>query len=326
MKLTNKSGLDKRWVKMAEKLYNTHPKFGNDKFSVTELLKSEKQIALRRIHDDEIEVDIQRVFPILIGTACHEALAEVTQEDEELKEEWIAEDRLEMELTPGITISGGFDALEKTTWELHDQKFTKLPKIELSAKGEDDEWFRQLTLYSILIENKFGRKPLVGYITAGAKDHSYLRYRSKKKECAKSGKDIDYPEYPIRILKFELNDPIKSKMVWEEAKDKALRVKDILDGNIEPAPCTFGEMWCKEDWAIMKPNSQRAYRAFFSETDALEFYTKLAKKDEYKIYHRVSEPNNCACFCPCVQFCEQGKKALDMEPICEDVTDEILPF
>lgn len=316
MKLTNVTGLDERWVEVAEQLFNNHPKFENNKFSVTELLKSEKQVVLQRRHDDEIEIDIQRAFALLEGTAFHEIVERVTTESEKLKNKWLVEQRLEKEIAPGIFISGGFDALNRETWTLHDQKNTKLAAIEKAKDGTDDKWFRQLVLYSILIEMESGDKPTEGYITAMAKDHSYIKAKN----------DADYPKYPVQVIKFDLSNPVESKIIWEEAKDKAIRIKDILDNNLEPAPCTYADMWCDENWAIMKPNAKRALKKFDNPMMALEEYMKMDKKEEYRIYHRVSDPNNCACYCPCAQFCEQGKKALEMESICEDVTDEILPF
>lgn len=316
MKLTNVTGLDERWVEVAEQLFNNHPKFENNKFSVTELLKSEKQVVLQRRHDADIEIDIQRAFALLEGTAFHEIVERVTTESEALKNKWLVEQRLEYEIADGIFVSGGFDALHKETWTLHDQKNTKLAAIEKAKDGNDDKWFRQLTLYSILIEMAYGKKPTKGYITAMAKDHSYI----------KAMNDSSYPKYPVQIIEFDLSNPVERKMIWEEAKDKAMRIKEILDNNLEPAPCTYSDMWCDENWAIMKPDAKRALKKFDSPTKALDEYMKMDKRDDYRIYHRVSDPNNCACYCPCFQFCEQGKKALEIESICKDVTDEILPF
>ena len=48
MRLTNRTGLPEPVLLMAERYVNSHPTFDDNKYSVTELLKSIRQIVLSR--------------------------------------------------------------------------------------------------------------------------------------------------------------------------------------------------------------------------------------------------------------------------------------
>ena len=317
MKLTNESGLHPIFVELADKLLNEHPDAQPNKFFVTELAKSEKQIVLQRRHEHEIERDVQRACALIEGTAFHSLLEEIAKKH---PDKYISEKRIEMELAPGITISGQFDMLDKETWEIIDYKNTKMAAIDKAESGNDWKWFNQAMIYSILIGHEFNDKPrpIKARFLAMAKDHSFV----------KASSDPSYPKYPMREVVFDLSDPVEAGSILEAYRYKAIRVKELLENGLEPNECTYDDMWCTEDWAIMKPDAKKAHKCFDNPDKALEYYMSLdeSSRDKMRIYHRISDATNCKAYCPCAEFCEQGKKARDMEKIVEDVTDAIIPF
>ena len=308
MRLTNKTNLPLPLVRIAEGLVNNHPVFRNDCFSVTELLKSEQQIVLSRRHADEIEMDVQDTFSMWNGTAIHSLLEDCADRDR-----YITEMRLEEDFD-GVRISGGFDLMDKATWTLYDYKTCKVAGYQSAASGTEDKWVRQLYAYADLIEKHFGRRPKQGVIIAMMTDHSKIKAQTV------SG----YPSNPIEIISWTLEDPELQAEYKAEREEKARRLKGILNGGTSPSPCTYGDMWCKEDYALMKEGAKRASKCFDSESDAREY---LEANPGYRLYHRVSDFVNCKNYCQCRDFCPQWKAMQKHESLCEDITDnEFIPF
>ncbi len=314
MKLTNKTGLPNNLVVLAEWLLNSHPKFENNRFSVTELLKSEQQIVLQRRFDDEIVIDVQDTFPLWEGTAIHSLLEQFTSKDD-----YIAEERLEMEIAPDIFISGAFDCLNKNTWELIDYKNTKIPSVQDALQGKDDKWLNQMYFYALLIESKYRKRPQKATIVGMCKDHSKV----------KASTTTGYQQYPIQQVVFDLMDSERATQMVEEYSTKAKRLKEVLDKNLEPSPCTYGDMWCKEDYAIMKIGGSRAIPngVFDNADEAYAKWASLTNPEQYRIYHRVSNPTNCQLYCNCRDICPQWQKFKNDDiSLTEDVTEKIIPF
>lgn len=314
MKVTNRTNLPKPLVDLAEELVNNHPVFENNRFSVTELLKSEQQIVLQRRMAEEIEMDVQDTFALWEGTAIHKLM-----EDTFPDEDYITEERSEVEISPNLFISGGFDCLKKDSWELIDYKNTKIPAINDALAGKDDKWRFQLYFYALLIERKYGKRPEKGTIIAMAKDFSRV----------KASTQAGYPQEPVQPIVYDLMDNETATEVFAFYKDKAESVYKVLANNEEPSPCTFGDMWCDENWAIIKKGGSRAIPGgvFDNPNDAYNHWCTLPDRANLRIWHRVKEPTNCRYYCSCRDFCKQWQsiKNNDMS-ISEDVTDKIIPF
>ncbi len=314
MKVTNKTNLPQPLVDLAERLVNNHPVFENNKFSVTELLKSEQQIVLNRRHADEIEMDVQDTFALWEGTAIHSLMEDTFPTDE-----YITEERVDIEISPNIFVSGGFDCLKKDTWELIDYKNTKVPAINDAIAGKDDKWLKQLYFYALLIEKKYQRRPEKGTIIAMAKDHSKIKAQTM----------AGYLENPVQPIQYDLMDAETATEVFIFYKEKAESVYKVLVNNEEPAPCTYGDMWCNEDWAIIKRGGSRAISGgvFDNPNDAYNHWCTLKDRANHRIWHRVKEPTNCKYYCSCSEFCKQWQAIKDKDlSVCEDVTDKIIPF
>lgn len=308
MRLTNKTDLPLSIVKVAEKLVNNHPVFRDDCFSVTELLKSEQQVILARRHAEEIEMDVQDTFSMWNGTAIHALLEEAADKDK-----YLTEMRLE-ETFGDVSISGGFDLLDKETWTLYDYKTCKVAGYNSNLNGGEDKWIRQLYAYADLIEKKFGRRPMKAVIIAMMTDHSKIKAQTLS----------DYPKNPIAMITWSLDNPEMAAEFRADREDKAKRFMEILKEGTSPAPCSYGDMWCKEDYAVFKKGAKRATKCFDSESDAREY---LKANPELRLYHRVSDFVNCRNYCQCSPFCAQWKEIKDRDAVCEDITDrEYIPF
>ena len=55
MELTNTTGIPRPIFNVLNRWYNNHPESKQYEFTATEVLKSSKQILLRRLHDKEVE-------------------------------------------------------------------------------------------------------------------------------------------------------------------------------------------------------------------------------------------------------------------------------
>lgn len=305
MRLTNTTGLPDTLVRVAEKLANNHPAFDRSKYSATELLKSERQIVLGRRFADQIEMDVQDTFSMWNGTAIHALL----ESEANGIEGYEPERRLEAEFD-GITLSGQYDLYETATDTIIDYKTSKVANIDKNRTLKEDKWLRQLYLYRRLRKENGLSVPKKGRIIAMATDFSKMKIGTK-----------GYPEHPIQILEWDLDDEAFEEEVLYEALEKARMAKDVIERGLEPADCTFSDCWCTEDYAIMKPDAKRAQARFDTFDEAFSKRLEMPNKDDMRIYHRVSDFVNCRNYCQCAPFCEQWKRNQDHEEIKEDVTD-----
>lgn len=322
MKLTNKTGLPKTVERLCEMWMNNHPLMDEDTISVTESLKSVRQIVLKRRHYDEIEVDCNDMLEIIFGTIMHYGLEQAGKSLIEAGEDLVTETRFELDLGDGYRLSGGFDLYDKETRTLIDYKNCKVYKYDDNVKGKDDAFARQLYLYSLGIEKLYGEKPANYEVVVLIRDHS------KKK----AGLDSSYPQHSMMMIKWNNSDLEAFRDSIDVAKEKIIEVKKLLESGNEPPLCTFSDCFCTEDWAIRKDGVKRADKKFDSPDEAIEFYESLPadKRNERRIYHRVSDFKNCREYCECADFCSQWQENKDFEAFEEDVTDELesgyIPF
>ena len=261
MKLTNKTGLPRTVVRLCEMWMNSHPMMDENTISVTESLRSVRQIVLRRRHYDEIEVDCNDMLEAIFGTVMHYGLEEAGKSLIKEGVDLVTETRFELDLGDGYKLSGGFDLYDKETLTLTDYKNCKVYKYESNAKGEEDAFARQLYLYSLGIEKLYGRKPENYEIVVLIRDHSKL----------KAGRDSSYPQHSMMMIKWNNSDLEVFKDSIDTAKEKIIEVKKLLESGDEPPLCTFSDCFCTEDWCIRKNGAKRADKRFESPEEAIDF-------------------------------------------------------
>lgn len=307
MKLKNETNLPETIVRVAERLVNSHPKFQNDMYSVTELLKSEKQIVLARRHTDDIEMDVQDTFSMWNGTAIHGLLEESADKDR-----FDPETRFVLDMG-NVKISGGYDLYDTKDNILYDYKTTKVATYQKNVSGSETKWVDQLYVYCKGIQLVHGKRPDKVVVIAMLTDHSKIKAQA----------DPMYPQHPIMKIEWKTDDAEMDAEIISELSDKAERVKNIMESGEEPPKCTYRDCWCTEDYAITKPGLKRALKTFDNAADARSYYDSMEKKSEYRIIHRISNAMNCKNYCQCREFCKQGIEMAKCEAISEDITDYV---
>lgn len=313
MRLTNTTGLPAPLVAVAEKLYGSHPKMGEDVFSATEILKSVRQIVMGRLHGDEIEQDVQDTFSAWFGTSIHDLL----EKEGKNLEGYMTETRLEAKLGD-FTISGEFDLLDTENNVLYDYKTCKVATIDQNRTLKEDKWIRQLYLYRWILEQNGYKPPKKGVIVAMATDYSKI----------KASNTPGYPEHPIQILEWDLDDMDFLNSVLENAEAKAIEARRLINEGGDLPKCSYSDCWCTEDYAVKKDGTARAIKKFDTEDEARVCYSESYKdRPGFRLFHRVSEFRNCRYYCPYSGICEQWQSMNGEDKLEEDITnEEYIPF
>lgn len=317
MRMLNETGLPITIARVAEALYDSHPKMGDHEFSVTESLKSIRQIVLKRRHSDEMEADCNDTFPSWLGTAVHDKLEKESAGDPDL----MTETRMEMPVeTPSGTfmLSGEFDLLDVKDSILYDYKTSKVATIDGNRSLRNTEWLEQMYVYAEMIENVLRRpRPEKAVIVAMATDWSKLK-------TIQSG----YPQHPIQLLEWPLDDDEFRESVMAKVRNHMESAQYYLDNPDENLPrCTYDDCWCTEDYAVMKIGSSKAYKRFSDELEARGYYLNMPDKEKYRLYHRASDYTKCRYYCECAPFCSQWESNQSCDKVLEDITDtDYIPF
>lgn len=313
MRLTNETGLPDTIVKVAERLVNSHPDMGGNRYSVTELLKSVRQIVLGRIHADEIQMDVQDTFSMWNGTAIHAMLEEASKGIDRFE----GEQRLEAEID-GVVISGAYDLYDRETETIYDYKTSKIASIEAERKLDETKWLEQLYRYRRLRKLNGLSVPVRGVIIAMATDFSKMKAETV----------AGYPEHPIQMLEWTLDDEGFEERSIQSAVSKAKEAIALIENGNEPPLCTYSDCWCTEDYAVKKHGAKRADKVFRTADEAFRYFfeEKRLDRNQYSVYHRISEFSNCRNYCQCAPFCSQWDKNKDHTEVCEDITEQYVPF
>jgi len=287
MIITNRFNLPEPYFKSCQK--DSHPRFGMDEFSVTELNKGNKEILLTRRHFDEIEQDCADMVWMVFGTAVHKVFEQKEGENE------IAEDRISTSLKDGkVRLSGGFDLYNARTQMLTDYKTTKVFSYQMKQQeGMDSEWARQLrTYWWLLCKNGFPVKHARNIILLT----DYSKTNAKR--------DQSYPQTPIVVLDWHFGtmNGEESSLIEEEYTEKIesiLASDGLKDDDI--ASCTAKERWERgECWAVMKKGRKTALKRCDNEFEA---ETMATTSPDLYVEHRPGVSIKCEDYCPCKAYC-----------------------
>ena len=103
MKITNIYNLPQPFVDAVAREYTPTPK----RYSVTTILKDNREILLSRRHGDEIEQDVSDMIWAIFGSAVHKVLETAGEQNELLKEFFMS-----AEIIDGYTLSGICDVYD----------------------------------------------------------------------------------------------------------------------------------------------------------------------------------------------------------------------
>lgn len=269
MKITNRSGLPEALVRAVE---NDPYSRGDSDYSVTQLLKPARMVALERIHKDELEEDVSDRIWALMGQLGHLVL--------ERAGEGMVEKRL-FATRNGLRISGQLDLVENQT-KSTDYKFT----TAWSAKnGPKPEWIQQLNLGRWLAqENGIQIQQLE--IVAIYRDWSKL-------EAMRSA---DYPQQQVQAFRL----PIWSWKDTEDFLDARLAAHEAARKQLPD--CTAEERWEKPTvYAVMKEGRKSAVKLHDHEEQARLHSEQLGKG--HTVATRPGQSTRCEAYCSVSRFC-----------------------
>ena len=235
--------------------------FIEDRYSVTELLNSTKEIILKRRYQDKVVVDASEYIARMFGTAFH--LMMEYDENDEIK--------LEYTLDNGVTISGRVDRVENGT--VIDYKTSSTSKF---TSGEFDDWRKQCIMYAWLFRRA------KGVIISNFKIIAFLKNWSQ----SQVDRMANYPESAITTWETKIN----TADIIEIEKEIIAKVEELTKyknspANEMPEPKP-DELWYSGDkYAVIKTGTARALRVFDTEEEA-ETYA-LAKGAQ--VEHRPGE-------------------------------------
>lgn len=277
MRITNEAGLP-------APLYNAirgHNHRAAD-YSATQLLKSPRQLALERRHDDEIVVDAAEQVWALYGTMMH-AVIEAGSSANELAENYMTHE------VDGVTVSGTADLYHIETKKITDYKTTSVFTVLYDSRRE--EWTQQLNIYAWLMRRH-------GYEVDGLEIVAILRDWSKTKARFES----DYPSHSVVVIPIDLWSDEDADWFVRRRVQLHESVKDV-DDKMLPS-CSDEYRWKDPDkYAVMKRGNKRAKKLHESYMEAQK-HAEESGPDHY-VEHRPSVARRCAEYCPAADFCNQ---------------------
>lgn len=278
MKLTNRMGYPEALVKaVAADTYNK----GESDYSVTQLLKPARMVALESLHRDKLIEDVSDRIWSLYGQIAHLILERANMAD-------LVEKRFFAEFK-GKTVSGQVDSLSLLDGVLTDWKFTTVWKF-LPDKPVDADWVSQLNMQAELLRRE-GLNPKRLQIVGLLRDWS-------KSEASRNP---DYPQRGVVAVPIEMWPSERVVAFIEE------RISVMEAAKKELPLCTPEERWAKQDiWAVMKGQKAIRMGLCFTEQAAIQMQSK---NEGTRIEFRPGQSPRCDFYCPVSEFCEQYKNS-----------------
>lgn len=283
MKITNIYNLPQPFVDAVSKEYQVTPK----RYSVTTILKDNREILLSRRHRDEIEQDVSDMIWAIFGSAVHKVLETANEHDELFKEFFMT-----AEIINGYYLSGICDVYDKKASEVIDYKVVSAFKC---LKGDFADFRKQGLLYCYLLRRN-------GLEAAKATFYMILR----DWQGSKARYDASYPQHQVQKVTFEFTDKDFAECEkWVIEKFKSLEHDEALLDDEVPV-CSPESRWKTQTvYAVMKKGRKTALKLCDTEAEAEKY--KADKGGDY-IDVRNGTDRKCAEYCSCAAFCEYYQK------------------
>jgi hypothetical protein len=281
-RITNRSNLPEALVRAIE---NDPYDRGECDYSVTQLLKPARMVALERIHRDDIEEDAADRIWALMGQLGHLVLERAGQ--------GMVEKRL-FATRNGLRISGALDLVSASggSYKSTDYKFT----TAWSAKnGPKPEWIQQLNL-GLWLASENGITIDALEIVAIYRDWSKLEAMRSQDYPQRQASVFSLPIWPMpRTLAF-----LDERLAAMEAAKSAL------------PECTAEERWEKPTvYAVMKEGRKSAVKLHDHEEQARLHAEQLGK--QHSVETRPGQSTRCEAYCSCARFCTQFQSTQPQE-------------
>jgi hypothetical protein len=280
MRITNRLNLPQPIV---DAVKNDEYTKGEADISVTELLSPPRQVALKKLHADEIVEDASERIWSLMGQSVHKIL-------ERANATGIAERRLKIQVE-GWTVSGGMDLVCQAR-TLSDYKVTTAYKFK--GGKAPPEFEQQLNAYAAILRangETVDKLQIVGIL----RDWSKLE----------AARDADYPQTQVVVI------PVP---MWTPAEAIGfLRERVILhkQARLKLPLCVADERWAKPDtFAVKKQGAVRASRVYDDESEAI---AHAAQTTGLFVEKRPGESTRCKHYCSVARFCKQYQAIQDLQ-------------
>jgi hypothetical protein len=263
---------------------------GTADFTVTELIKPPRVLALERVNKDNIERDITDLVWRLSGQAKHVIFQRVAA----LKpDRYIAEERVTMAVA-GVTLSGQLDLYDRSSKTLMDYKESKVWKKIL---GDSDEWEAQSNMNAFLIR----------MILNLPVEHLVNIVIFKDWSIRESFRNKDYPPSPIKAWPLKRWDQNRVLLYIQD------RVAKHLATTTGQLPlCSPKERWTRpEKYAVMKKGRKSAVKLFDDRGEANAWMVQNKREsEELHVDKRKGEDTRCLFYCDVAAFCDHGRQVL----------------
>ena len=280
MLLTNEMNLPQPFVDAVTRDYHYTPK----RYSVTSLLKGTREAILQRRHNDEVTTDVSDMIWLLFGTAVHGILEKAQETYSQLKE-----NKIEMQMPNGYTLSGIFDLYDDSTGIVTDYK------TATTFKSDWDDYRTQLLIYCYMLRD-MGFDAHTGEVVAILKDHS----KSKAKY------DSSYPQHPVVIKRWEFTEADFDDIgMWLQMRFEEIEAAEQLEDDELPV-CSPDDRWYSgEKWAVKKVGNKKAQKLFDNEEDARKYaeLQEVGSKYRFEVEHREGVSRKCEDYCSVKEFC-----------------------
>ncbi len=241
MKITNNYNLPQVLVDIAKKeQWKPTP----NRYSVTEIMNSIKEIVLKRRHYDKLEDDVSEMTNALFGQAFHKLME---QDGGDI------EGKIEYQLENGLTISGRYDKLEN--YELIDYKTTT---TGFYMRNDFSDYRKQGLMYAWILHKR-------GVHVSQLKFYMFL----KDFQLLRTQYDKNYPLTQIVLWEYKINSSDLFE-IEQYINDRLTLIDKYIDApfNELPQP-TNDELWYTgTKYAVMKRGSKRAMRLFDDKQEA----------------------------------------------------------
>ena len=288
MKITNIYNLPQPFVDAVTREYQITPK----RYSVTTILKDNREILLSRRHRDEIQQDVSDMIWAIFGSAVHKVLETAGEQKELLKEFFMS-----AEIIDGYTLSGICDVFDTENGEVIDYKVVSTFKC---LKGDFDDFRKQGLMYCYLLRRRaFFADKATFYMILRDWQGSKARY------------DLNYPQHQIQKVTFEFTDKdFEECEKWLIEKFESLkRDEELLDDEI--TVCSPESRWQTQTvYAVMKKGRKSALKLCDTQDEAEKY--KAEKGGDF-IEVRQGTDRKCAEYCGCAAFCEYYKNNYNKE-------------
>lgn len=289
MKITNEMNLPTPFVDAVSRDYE----YKDKRYSVTSMLKGNREILLTRRHFSEMTQDAADSIWLILGNAVHKILEQSHEASDELKET-----KVHYEFPNGYTLSGQQDLYSEKLKRITDYKTGSVWKVKF---GDWEDYRTQCLYYGLLFRK-------IGFEVTNAEIVFIMRDWTKTEAKIKP----DYPQHPVFIQHFDFTDED-----FEEAEKTIINKFNELDQlqNVADSDlplCTEKERWSKApSYAVMKKGVKRALKVCESEDEANEF---LKTKGDY-VEFRPGIDTKCSDYCACCEYCSYWKERYGKETV-----------